>query len=1623
MARKSFSSDSWQDGVSSTRSSLSSTSTSSDPTDNSPITTTIDKYTDQVPWIISHVLECHLSSELPLKIMFSFNAGHRVPTLKEAHRWWQYEPKGTAIIHFLISLEKSKPENKEDPTSKPGNIKQDKISEAEDTQEDKSSKLEDAKDANITSTIRNHAAYDPFMDASNETLLDINFESEFPEGRRASRGLPPDFIRKWCLDKVFTKDQDQVDFDQALTGIDYLQDLECRRREALREVALRLKIDKHNWRRVLSADPDAKKWVEDIQAQETIIEGFYATCFVDLRIWTMLHELKAHTFYKPNALAMLNTLYPPCIRDLPNNRIDRDKLRKHRAKFYNLIIQVTHEGIEALNEFQTLLKNPACKHNWVDTRENLRDYIELASKMIEQSNAIHDIMFFKRSAAIAYSIRSARSRSTIASSSTSARIERQSDQIEKSVTAENAAFDSEKPFPRLHSQSITEKRNSKEETSYPATSNSRSEPQTSDRAEAKVHSRKRLASPKRQHEYRQEYHTIPMNAPRTPRYIVKTPKIPDTQSFSSSRSSNGDGRESVHNQQRRLRLNTPFIEQYSEAAHHSSFQSWVPLKDQQKMSPFRLASFPDPWSRGPPKPKFQLRPQKLSEDEKLLRVLCRPEAAMERRASFPNGVPSLSSRARTSSVAYTKVKSRRMYKDSGATSYETLRAGSSTHVSQHGSSTRLDPMKQVEHVLKGNSDPIKAYQALDLRELPGYPSAPKAITPESTQKPLLHRQDSCGTSGGLRSRALSGASSMAISPLISQHVTAVIGASRRLQLRKTPLRDVTTDLELDSHPANREHAFPLPQATSAITTPRIKLRKTSLHDAANVEIQTLGPLPSIPKSPLSMRQESPITPTPGTQLRRTALHNSSVEVQTQNTSLSGSRSPVPSPLNPDALSSCTETRQNPKKLMKLKPNNDLQCEAMADLATKNMTFVTRENVIDAVVGDTTLPQISASADLSFLASPYEPSAVFQPRLRKKSSMATIICRKSIESLKSVRFEDTEICHENITPKTLRKSSERSKTPRKSSESSKSTDIKSGDNALGISIPNAHSTTAFSHCSSIAPTGFCVEFPPPPLPKLILKKQKSLGLFPRRGSEPSNNTADLPERAVLKKQKSMGLFPRRDGGKEKDKSLQSTPTSKAQDMGGIFDGSQQNCTAYSTHTAIACREPYRFPAPPNKLPINQDGDFQSFHSPAEAVKTPTIKESSIGSKPVVRINTARKSSAISNQSPISPANKVYGFIPPPLKKQMSFSGWETDLDIALEREYRLKLEHAKAQNPSHQLMKQRVSPIDTVSSNDSNESNPLQLRKTTPKLSKTTSFADDEEQSLQPLMTPSSGKLGKLFMNAGANISAIFVGKSATTPNLHDLQVQSPKAPVSILSKKEGKEISAPDKAKDGTIGRQHRTGTLATLFNSINPSRIFSKRSRPKKSSLSHKHKLVSYRRREQLLRKHFRLKAHTLQRYQKQMVLEDGQGILYAEGIKWLDRYKPFVRESPEVYRRKEWMRSWLLEGARAEKERLGMVSGAPFLRDANVRVGVKNGGRDTRRRVFEAFVARDVRGVRGKRDQESGVERIFEKIDWRKEGWFEEPRARRVRTGKKGEKGEGVKKGERKKHVMISTEKYDRY
>lgn len=122
------------------------------------------------------------------------------------------------------------------------------------------------------------------MDPNNEDLLDIDFSWELPETRAKAHGLPPDFVAQFCLD-VFCSDFEKVDFDQALTGIDYLRDFESTRRQSLRAAAKRIGITRDNWRDALKDHPDVEIWVEKVQDIELLMEEYSASAFVGLRIW------------------------------------------------------------------------------------------------------------------------------------------------------------------------------------------------------------------------------------------------------------------------------------------------------------------------------------------------------------------------------------------------------------------------------------------------------------------------------------------------------------------------------------------------------------------------------------------------------------------------------------------------------------------------------------------------------------------------------------------------------------------------------------------------------------------------------------------------------------------------------------------------------------------------------------------------------------------------------------------------------------------------------------------------------------------------------------------------------------------------------------------------------------------------------------------------------------------------------------------------------------------------------------------------------------------------------------------------------------------------------------------
>jgi hypothetical protein len=216
-----------------------------------------------------HVLESQL--------IFT-NEGQKLPSLKQAHQWWQYGEQGKLIIQFLTTQE-------------------------EITLSSEDTAIEKLKNppCDLKEFINpDHHPKDRFIDRGNDLLLDIDFTS-IGNSRRQSEGLPPSFIQKICLNNIFAEDYGEADFTQALHGLDYIRDIEVTRRAALREAAQRLEITKENWREVLAEDPDAKQWVENMQGLEVDISTYYATIFIDLRIWVCLICLHLDTLTDSNA--------------------------------------------------------------------------------------------------------------------------------------------------------------------------------------------------------------------------------------------------------------------------------------------------------------------------------------------------------------------------------------------------------------------------------------------------------------------------------------------------------------------------------------------------------------------------------------------------------------------------------------------------------------------------------------------------------------------------------------------------------------------------------------------------------------------------------------------------------------------------------------------------------------------------------------------------------------------------------------------------------------------------------------------------------------------------------------------------------------------------------------------------------------------------------------------------------------------------------------------------------------------------------------------------------------------------------------------------------------------------
>lgn len=99
--------------------------------------------------------------------------------------------------------------------------------------------------------------------------------------------LPPTFITSFVR-RCFTADLCLVDFTQALTALDYLKDLDSRRKRELALVLQRLGIKQsiaEQGKGEVSKNVSITEWVQSMRDKERKVEALYSQVYIGLRRW------------------------------------------------------------------------------------------------------------------------------------------------------------------------------------------------------------------------------------------------------------------------------------------------------------------------------------------------------------------------------------------------------------------------------------------------------------------------------------------------------------------------------------------------------------------------------------------------------------------------------------------------------------------------------------------------------------------------------------------------------------------------------------------------------------------------------------------------------------------------------------------------------------------------------------------------------------------------------------------------------------------------------------------------------------------------------------------------------------------------------------------------------------------------------------------------------------------------------------------------------------------------------------------------------------------------------------------------------------------------------------------
>lgn len=220
--------------------------------------------------------------------------------------------------------------------------------------------------------------------------LRANLMSHMTQQPAQPQSLPPSFITSFVR-RCFPTDLAQVDFPQALTALDYLKDLEMRRRNEILAALTHLGVERadvENREKIARHYPNAYRWIEAMEEKERKLDYLYTHVYLGLRRWALVNEMSLKPFNKPNCLAMLNTLYPPMLNSSqfvpPTRQLTQQIVAEQRRHFFRYITAVEKSGAVVLKNVMSQHARAGEETGWPKVREDLDNYLRMTNSIIDE---------------------------------------------------------------------------------------------------------------------------------------------------------------------------------------------------------------------------------------------------------------------------------------------------------------------------------------------------------------------------------------------------------------------------------------------------------------------------------------------------------------------------------------------------------------------------------------------------------------------------------------------------------------------------------------------------------------------------------------------------------------------------------------------------------------------------------------------------------------------------------------------------------------------------------------------------------------------------------------------------------------------------------------------------------------------------------------------------------------------------------------------------------------------------------------------------------------------------------------------------------------------------------------